>query len=582
MPLTNGDPAERRGRSLGALGVIVLTAIILVSPSFFHGQFLGDDFDFHVDSWMEVTQQWHQGVVYPSWAAGAWSGFGEPRFIFYPPISRLMGAGLGEVLPWKFVPDTFLFLTLLLAGFSMYRLARSWMSADAALAAAVIYMASPYHLVDMYVRSAFSEMLAGAFLPLVLLCVFNCAREEQLDSLQPDRFRSRIIAWRNIALLAIAYTFVWLTNAPAAVLTSYAIAFLLFILAFRRRSFAPLWQGAAGIALGLTLASAYIIPAIFEQRWVVIEEAISEPLVYANSFVFQWITDPRNHVFNFMITSVAVFEMVIAFTAAFFLRRRTGKFGAAGFALLALVILSIVFMVQPTGYPLQFLPKIRFLQFPWRWLMLLGISFAAFLGGAIVWARRRLAIGLIYLIILAATGTFICKYFAKWDPASEEIRMADASIKNGKGYDGVVEYRPDFGEEADLPVGAPLVELVPPGTDRLSAERREPTDGTVSIESWLAQNKIFTVTSPAPVVAAVKLLEYPAWQVRINGRLGARQADSYFGQMLLALPAGTNHVEIHFGWTRDRTVGCVVSGIGILILSCVATMGWRKSPPNTG
>ena len=569
-------PPANKSLSLGALCVIALTAVILISPSFFYGQFLGDDFDFHVDSWMEVTQQWHQGVVYPSWAAGAWSGFGEPRFIFYPPVSRLMGAGLGEVLPWKFVPDTFLFLTLLLAGFSMHRLARSWLSADAALAAGIIYMASPYHMVDIYVRSAFSEILAGAFLPVVLLCVLNCARDEQSDSARPDRFRRRNIPLRNVAPLSIAYALVWLTNAPVAVLSSYAIAFLLVVLAFRRRSFAPLWQGAAGIALGLMLASAYIIPAIFEQRWVVIEEAISEPLVYANSFVFQWITDPRNHLFNFMITSVAVFEMVVAIAGAFILRRRAGKFGTAGYALLAMAILSIVFMLQPTGYPLQFLPKIQYLQFPWRWLALLGISFAAFFGGAIVLARRRVAISLIYLIILAGTGAAICKYFAKWDPTSEEIRTAYASIQNGKGYDGVVEYRPDFGEEADLPVSARHVELLPPGIDRLPTPLPESMKGTVSIESWLAQNRIFTVTSPAPVVAAVKLLEYPAWQVRINRQLAARQADSYFGQMLLALPEGTSHVEISFGWTRDRTAGCVVSGIGILILSYIVAMSWRR------
>jgi hypothetical protein len=575
MPITNGDLAKQRSISLGALGVIVLTAVILISLSFFYGQFLGDDFDFHVDSWMEVAQQWHQGVVYPSWAAGAWGGFGEPRFIFYPPMSRLMGAGLGEILPWRAVPGAFLFLTLVLAGISMHRLARSWLSADAALAAAVIYMASPYHMMDIYVRSAFSEILAGAFLPLVLLCVLNCARDEHINSPRPHRGLASKFALRNVALLSIAYALVWLTNAPAAVLTSYAIAFLLIILAFRRRSLAPLWQGSAGIALGLMLASAYIIPAVFEQRWVVIEEAISEPLVYANSFIFQWITDPGNHVFNVMITYVAVFEIAIAFAAAFFVRRRTGKFGTAGFALLALAILSIVFMLQPTGYPLQYLPKMRFLQFPWRWLTLLGISFAAFFGGAIVRARRRLALGLIYLIILAGTGKVICKYFAKWDATSEEIRMADASIQNGKGYDGVVEYRPDFGEEADLPIGVPLVELLPVGTERLSAARSEQMNGTVSIESWLAQNKIFTITSPAPVVAAVHLLEYPAWQVRINGRPADRQADSYFGQILLALPTGASHVEIRFGWTRDRTAGCAVSGIGILILISCTAIGWR-------
>jgi 6-pyruvoyl-tetrahydropterin synthase-like protein len=574
------QPPANKNLSLWALIAILLTAIAILSPAFFFGQFSGQDFAFHIQSWTEVTQQWHQGVVIPSWAAGAWNGFGEPRFIFYPPASWFMGASLGQVLPWNVVPEVFLFLVLSLAGVSMHRLARTWLSDEAALAAALIYMAAPYHLVDVYVRSSFSELLAGAILPLVTLCVFNCARLEQPHSAQTDRVR-----WRNIALVSIVFAAIWLTNAPAALITSYAMAFLLVILAFRRRSFAPLFQGALGVALGLILASAYIVPAVFEQRWVDIEEAISEPLVYANSLVFRWIADPRHHMFNLMISIVAAFEIVIGFTAAMILRRRNGKIGTAWVALVALAILSIIMMLPLTGSVLQFLPKMRFVQFPWRWLMILGISFSIFLGGAIVVARRRLAVSLFYLIILASTAGILCKYFAAWDPGSDDLRAGIGAIQNRTGYDGTVEYHTRFGREADLPLNAPRVALLPGGTEHipgaLGESPTEPTKGSVSIESWLNQKKVFTVASPLPIVAAVHLLNYPAWQIRVNGQPAESEADPDTGQMFLQLPAGTSHVEIHFGWTPDRTVGCAITGVGILILVSIVTMGWRKSPPPT-
>ena len=84
-------PTAYKNLSGSAILAIALTALVLISPTFFHGQISGNDFNFHIASWMEVVHQWHQHVLFPSWAAGAYNGFGEPRFIFYPPLSWLAG-----------------------------------------------------------------------------------------------------------------------------------------------------------------------------------------------------------------------------------------------------------------------------------------------------------------------------------------------------------------------------------------------------------------------------------------------------------------------------------------------------------
>src|ERR1700683_650161 len=110
-----------------------------ITPFFWRGNPSGHDFEFHMYSWMDVLGQWKQGIVYPRWAAFAHWGYGEARFLFYPPASWTLGAALGCFLPWQVVPVAYCWVALTLAGAAMYRLARQRLSVPDAVFAAVFY-----------------------------------------------------------------------------------------------------------------------------------------------------------------------------------------------------------------------------------------------------------------------------------------------------------------------------------------------------------------------------------------------------------------------------------------------------------
>src|SRR5215813_3008703 len=166
-----------------AFPVVTLTALFVVLPFLHYGIPSGHDFEFHMNSWIDVVDHWKQGIAYPHWNAMAHYGFGEARFIFYPPLSWTLGALLGLVLPWKLVPAAYIWIVLTVSGCSMYILARRFLAGSAAIWAAAFYAANPYGLVVVYWRSAFAELMAAASLPLLALLV-----------LEVDKGRSRVIA----------------------------------------------------------------------------------------------------------------------------------------------------------------------------------------------------------------------------------------------------------------------------------------------------------------------------------------------------------------------------------------------------
>src|SRR6202011_6290288 len=109
---------------LFALLLSLATAVVIISPFFWMGNASGHDFSFHVASWMDAATQWRDGILLPRWTDAANEGCGEPRFIFYPPISWMFGAALGLVLSWIFVPAVFIVLTQTLGGMGAFGLGR--------------------------------------------------------------------------------------------------------------------------------------------------------------------------------------------------------------------------------------------------------------------------------------------------------------------------------------------------------------------------------------------------------------------------------------------------------------------------
>jgi hypothetical protein len=548
-------PAEETPLLWLPLLVISAAAFAAEIPFFFFGTPSGHDLEFHLYSWLEVLGQWKQGIVYPRWAAMAHFGFGEPRFVFYPPASWAIGAALSATFPWRFAVDIYIWTVLVAAGISMYMLVRQWLPRRHAILAAAFYAVNPYHLVIVYWRSAFAELLASCVLPLLLLFLLRAAEGRR----------------RVIVPLALLLAGAWLINAPAAVMIHYSFALLVVVLAWQRRSPRLLLVGAASVALGACLAAFYLMPAIYEQRWVNITEAVSIGYRPQDNFLFIHTTDAEHDAFNHLISWLALAEIGVLLIAAWAARSLRKSNGELWNTLAAWAIACMVLLLPVSAPFWKFAPRLRFMQFPWRWLLCLSMILSVVITfGLRRWpARALVCAGAILLIVVS--GYRIQRPW--WEDADDlqELRhkMQDNIVQDPTntvaGYEGTDEYTPTGADSSAIDKGA----------RRVTVEGLE--HARIHVVRWNAESKEFTAEMSAPARLALHLFNYPAWKVEVNGRVVQAGTRESTGQLMVPVEAGPNRVKITFVRTWDRVVGgwisLVTALLGMLWVAFVRTRG---------
>ena len=124
----------------------------------------------------------------------------------------------------------------------------------------------------------------------------------------------------------------------------------------------------------------------------------------------------------------------------------------------------------------------------------------------------------------------------------------------------------------DLPQKEPRAHILRPASGPLAQNESD-----VVVEKWNAEHRAVRIVSKNPANVVLRVLNYPAWRVTVNGAAVTPSHPKGTEEMIVPVPAGESEVRIDFTRTADRTLGGWIS-IASLI-SSLFILVWKRRWP---
>lgn len=542
--MSSGRPGWRLGVA-GEVGLLLFAALLLGGPLAFGRLPAGHDVATYLMYGREAAANLREGIALPSWAAELNGGFGGPGLLLYPPLVSVLHAALFLAgLPLPVALSLSGLAGLLVSGLS----ARLWLRAagagSAALPAALVYMAAPYRILDLYERTNLSEHWAFVFPPLVLYAA-----------------AAALPRGRRVGLVALAVGGLLLTNTPLALL--FAALFAAWLVS----PAGPVGRRvdvAAGAALGAGIAALLLVPQAFASRWIATElwyGPAARGFRPSENGLFS--SSALDGPFN-LRASVAVVATVLLLAVAGLAWRPESRSGRAFW--LGAGLAALVATLGPVGPVWDAAPLLSKAQFPWRLGAVLTLALAAAVGHA----RTSRAGALLAAVGALAGAPFVGASTTTWGLAApigapgarEAAAPGGVEAAKGSSTEAWTESRnvwmrnPRLTDVWYIPrslAPAGVAELFQGGRavypalgEKLAAVPSDAEARVVEVHRARLRRAVEVETQAGGLVV-LRALDLPGFSVSVDGRPARAERDAASGFLAVRVPEGRHLVA--WAWT---------------------------------
>ncbi|RJQ24513.1 hypothetical protein C4577_07675 [Candidatus Parcubacteria bacterium] len=482
--------------------------------------------------------------------------YGYPIFNYYAPLPYYIGEFFYLLTGSLIISAKLMFIVPFIGAYIfMYLLGKKLWGDWGGLISATFYSFAPYHAVVLYVRGAMGELWALMFFPAIFWAMF-CLKDrmELINALRLGLLFALLILSHNLsAMIFIPLTVIFL-------------GFIFFIIN-RKLKFVVLIIFA--FAISLLIASFYLLPMVFEKNLVHVESMVGGYFSYTEHFkginklfverMWGWgasvreIPGGERDGMSFQIGWVHLFAWFAALiTTLWLISKKDYRSGIIIFA--SLIILLSIFLIHPRSEPIwKLIEPLKYLQFPWRFLMLV-IFFISLISGAIIsllTSQRRKFVSFVLIALVVATN------FSYFRP-ERFIQTDDKQILEGDNWDKLIKRSIfDF-----LPVYAEL----PPA--ELATVRYEIIQGDVVINDFKEGSNWIYFKADAKNDVKIRLSQYyfPGWKILVNNRPVSIDYNNQLGLMTFSINKGSYEIRAKLENSPVRVIANLLTILGLIVM----------------
>lgn len=537
---------------------LLLIFTIPAYATIFHRGFFPIHDDLPVVRLYAMEECWHDKQIPCRWTKELGNGYGYPLLNFYPPLPYLVGL-IPRAMGLSYIDTTKLLFVLsmvLSAGF-MARLGGEFLGRWGGFLAALFYLYGPYHALDLFVRGDLNELWAMAFFPAAMWFGYRLMAA-------PSFFKGVKlgVSWAAIVLSHVGMTFIM-----TPVLAVWVLMWFM-LLEIRRRGRAVLLVVLSAL-VGVGLSAFFILPVIFEQQYVHVETLTIGYFNFLAHFVDLkqlflsrfWgygasVFGPNDGlsfqigVGHWIVGGVALLGIIL------WKKKEKRRLGMLVFCA-GLFILSAFMSHWKSTSLWQHLPKLEFLQFPWRFLSLVLFA-VSLVAASIVLIFEEKWRGWAAITLFAINLILYVAYFQplRWFSDRTDRLQFSGQVWRREIEAGIFDYLPKWSEK-------------PPGMPAASDVSVRPPASVLTL-SKTSDRQIFRVENPTsgPTLLTINTLFYPGWEAEVAGKSVDVQlaVKGELGLIGVMAPPGLSRVELRFGETTLRALSDWVTLLTIMFL----------------
>ncbi len=538
--------------------LIVLTlSVFSILPQFKSGYFPMHD-DTQVARVIEMGRSL-SGWQFPvRWVSDLGYGYGYPIFNFYGPLPYYFGGALYALgLPALLATKLMFAVGTVAPALVLYSVVSGLVGWQAGLISSLLYLFSPYHAVQVYVRGAVGEYWTLLFWPLL---IYGFVQTKSVK----DASSRWMIGAVGLAGAIVSHTLMGYVTTLLLALCLGVYWIVRFVL---RKIDKRLLVRHLKIGLfGIGLTAFFWLPAVLEMGYTSVAGQVSQSANFREHFVC--LSQLWSSMWGFagsapgcidgMAMTLGKVHIILAAAGllGWFMIRPKEK---SVFVMLGtvLTLTGVFFATEYSRFLWDLLPGFAYVQYPWRFLAVANLGLALMGGSTVLLAPRQIGRTVLALIFASAVVWMNAKWFVPqytYTKSSSEFESpSDIRWRVSKISD---EYLPDY-------VPRPK-------------EESQVVFDTIPAQSGFVITPLFTTATDERFVIAATMggtltihkANFPGWRYFINKKeVTPVMAD---GLPTLNLEQGQSTVTMQFTDTWPRRVGNLISLVALALLGVVS------------